>query len=151
MWDEIEIRPVLEGDLPQLAKLQRQCFPHPIATELLERDLGENPSSAYLCACAGESMVGYGSIWVWANTSILSTLCVAPQHRGRGIGGLLLQHLMNAAAVLGAQEMSLEVLRGNGAARHLYESFGFTAVGVRHRYDSQTGEDALVMHVALKA
>ena len=44
--------------------------------------------------------------------------------------------------------MTLEVRRGNAAARRLYESLGFEEVGVRRNYYG-SGEDALIMRLAL--
>ena len=45
----------------------------------------------------------------------------------------------------GARDATLEVRVSNVAARRLYEKFGFRPVGVRPRYYSDDGEDALVM------
>ena len=41
--------------------------------------------------------------------------------------------------------MTLEVRLSNAAARQLYQRFGFRPVGVRPRYYSDNGEDALIM------
>jgi ribosomal-protein-alanine N-acetyltransferase len=38
---------------------------------------------------------------------------------------------------------------GNGPARALYEAFGFTVVGRRPGYYADTGEDALLLSLAL--
>ncbi|HTG42464.1 MAG TPA: hypothetical protein VK697_12715, partial [Methylomirabilota bacterium] len=43
------------------------------------------------------------------------------------------------------RQATLEVRLSNKAARHLYEKFGFRPVGVRPRYYSDDGEDALIM------
>ena len=48
-------------------------------------------------------------------------------------------------ADLGAAVCTLEVRLSNAAARKLYEAFGFRPVGVRPRYYSDNGEDALIM------
>ncbi len=45
----------------------------------------------------------------------------------------------------GAHEATLEVRLSNLAARRLYEKFGFRPVGLRPRYYSDNGEDALIM------
>jgi ribosomal-protein-alanine N-acetyltransferase len=46
---------------------------------------------------------------------------------------------------LGARNATLEVRLSNVAARRLYERFGFRPVGVRPRYYTDNGEDALIM------
>ena len=45
----------------------------------------------------------------------------------------------------GAAAVSLEVRAGNDAARHLYESYGFSAEAVRKGYYRNPTEDALIM------
>ena len=45
----------------------------------------------------------------------------------------------------GAHEATLEVRLSNLPARRLYEKFGFRPVGLRPRYYSDDGEDALIM------
>ena len=46
--------------------------------------------------------------------------------------------------------VTLEVRRSNDAARSLYAGFGFRQIGVRQRYYSDNGEDAIVMQLALR-
>ena len=46
---------------------------------------------------------------------------------------------------LNARVVTLEVRLSNRAARALYGSFGFRPVGIRPRYYSDNGEDALIM------
>ena len=53
--------------------------------------------------------------------------------------------LMELARDLGARVATLEVRLSNDAARQLYQRFGFRPVGVRPRYYSDNGEDALIM------
>lgn len=57
------------------------------------------------------------------------TAGVAPGHRGRGVGRLLMTALLDEARAQGVPGLSLSVEDGNDAARHLYESCGFTVVG----------------------
>ena len=53
--------------------------------------------------------------------------------------------MVRLARHLGARVMTLEVRLSNAAARSLYQQFGFRPVGVRPRYYSDNGEDALIM------
>jgi ribosomal-protein-alanine N-acetyltransferase len=52
---------------------------------------------------------------------------------------------MDLALRLNARVMTLEVRLSNRSARDLYAKFGFKPVGVRPRYYSDNGEDALIM------
>ncbi|MEJ1730754.1 GNAT family N-acetyltransferase, partial [Escherichia coli] len=66
-------------------------------------------------------------------------------HRGKGYGARLIAGLMQYAANLGVQYMTLEVRQSNQAAISLYERAGFVAVGKRKGYYEETGEDAWLM------
>jgi ribosomal protein S18 acetylase RimI-like enzyme len=54
---------------------------------------------------------------------------IIPDHRGGGLGGSLLDALIEAARERGAEGLSLSVEDGNGRARRLYERRGFEVVG----------------------
>lgn len=75
---------------------------------------------------------GYG--FVSADVPELS-IAVAPEARGRGVGGALLAALKQTARAQGYRALSLSVDRGN-AARRLYERQGFRDVGVSRPEDS---------------
>ena len=81
---------------------------------------------------------------VVAGEAEILTLAVHPAARRRGLGRALLDTALDEAAAAGASAMLLEVSDINSAARMLYESSGFTAVGRRRRYYPD-GSDALVM------
>ncbi|MEA2610103.1 MAG: [ribosomal protein S18]-alanine N-acetyltransferase, partial [Chloroflexota bacterium] len=70
---------------------------------------------------------------------------VHPAWRRQRIGERLLLGLLDLAQDAGAHEATLEVRLSNLPARRLYEKFGFRPVGLRPRYYSDNGEDALIM------
>jgi ribosomal-protein-alanine N-acetyltransferase len=70
---------------------------------------------------------------------------VDPKWRRKGIGAQMVRALLQMARPLGARQATLEVRLSNLAARRLYEKFGFRPVGIRPRYYSDDGEDALIM------
>ena len=55
----------------------------------------------------------------------LSRMIVKQEEQGRGIGGILLEHLCDEAKRMGYREMSLGVNVVNERARRLYERHGF--------------------------
>lgn len=79
----------------------------------------------------------YGEEWH------IMDLVVTFHERRRGLGGLLLDDLLQSLSV--DATVVLEVRRGNEAAIALYSSRGFNMVGVRRGYYGNGGEDALVM------
>jgi GNAT superfamily N-acetyltransferase len=52
-------------------------------------------------------------------------MAVKPGHRGQGIGRALMKAVEGEALKRGACKVTLEVLSGNEAARHLYASCGY--------------------------
>jgi ribosomal-protein-alanine N-acetyltransferase len=91
------------------------------------------------------SIVGYAGIWVMTDEAHVTTIASHPDVRGRGIGELLLVALVHRGIEVGARWMTLEVRASNAIAQALYRKYTFKEMGVRRRYYSDNGEDALVM------
>src|ERR1700716_2579798 len=91
------------------------------------------------------SIVGYAGIWVMTDEAHVTTIASAPTTRGRGVGEFLLVALMHRGIEVGARWMTLEVRASNSVAQNLYRKYTFKEMGVRRRYYSDNGEDALVM------
>jgi ribosomal-protein-alanine N-acetyltransferase len=90
-------------------------------------------------------IVGYGGLWLNVDEGHITTIAVAPEYRGRGIGELLLNGLIDQALALNTDMMTLEVRVSNIVAQQLYLKYGFRASGTRPRYYTDNGEDALIM------
>jgi ribosomal-protein-alanine N-acetyltransferase len=91
------------------------------------------------------SIVGYGGLWLNVDEAHVTTIAVAPEYRGRGIGELLLNGLIDQALTLNTDLLTLEVRVSNIVAQQLYLKYGFRPSGTRPRYYTDNGEDALIM------
>jgi [ribosomal protein S18]-alanine N-acetyltransferase len=91
------------------------------------------------------SIVGYAGIWVMTDEAHVTTIASHPNVRGRGVGEFLLVALIHRGIEIGARWMTLEVRASNAVAQNLYRKYTFKEMGVRRRYYSDNGEDALVM------
>jgi ribosomal-protein-alanine N-acetyltransferase len=91
------------------------------------------------------SIVGYAGIWVMTDEAHVTTIASHPSVRGRGVGEFLLVALIHRGIEIGARWMTLEVRASNAVAQNLYRKYTFKEMGVRRRYYSDNGEDALVM------
>jgi [ribosomal protein S18]-alanine N-acetyltransferase len=132
-------------DIPAVHAIESASFPTPWPPYAFRQELETNRLARYIVVRAGERVIGYAGIWLMVDEAHMTTFAVLPAYRRRGIGGLLLVELMELAADLGAVVCTLEVRLSNAAARRLYQDFGFKPVGVRPRYYTDNGEDALIM------
>jgi ribosomal-protein-alanine N-acetyltransferase len=94
-------------------------------------------------------VVGYGGVWLSLDEGHITTIATAPEYRGRGVGELLLNGLIDQALELGADRLTLEVRVSNIVAQQLYLKYGFEPVGKRPRYYTDNGEDAMLMTTPL--
>jgi ribosomal protein S18 acetylase RimI-like enzyme len=67
----------------------------------------------------------------------ITQLCVAPSHRGKGLGQTLLGHAMRSLARAGTSAITLTVTEANTPAVTLYQNAGFQ---IRHRFDAMVLE-----------
>ena len=72
----------------------------------------------------------------------MMNIAVAEHCRRRGIARMLVEELIRR---LDAYQLSLEVRASNSPAIALYESLGFTQVGLRKNYYRKPKEDALIL------
>jgi ribosomal-protein-alanine N-acetyltransferase len=142
---KLSVEPMQVGDIPAVHAIESASFPTPWPPYAFRGELETNRMAHYLVARAGSRLVAYAGIWLMVDEAHVTTFAVLPAYRRRGIGGRLLSELIELAAQLGATVVTLEVRLSNAAARRLYQQFGFRPVGVRPRYYSDNGEDALIL------
>ena len=98
---------------------------------LLVDDL-RDPSVTVWSAWEGRSLAGCGALLeLDSHNGEIKSMRTAPSHLGRGVGRLMLGHIVDSARSRSYERLSLETGRGDafGAAVHLYESFGFERCG----------------------
>ncbi|GAC1431659.1 MAG: ribosomal protein S18-alanine N-acetyltransferase [Chloroflexota bacterium] len=91
------------------------------------------------------TLAGYAGLWLVMDEAHITTIAVRPEFRGRGFGELLLASMVEVALEIGGRWLTLEVRVSNEVAQNLYRKYGFRAAGVRHKYYSDNGEDAVIM------
>lgn len=100
----------------------------------------------YVGARIDDKLVGYAGIARLGRLCPyeyeIHTIGVDPAYQGQGIGRGLLARLLEFAC---DGEIFLEVRTDNAPAIALYESEGFTKVGVRRHYYRVSGADAYTM------
>ncbi len=142
---ELTLRAMEERDLDAIVELEKLSFPTPWSRQSFESELFRNSHARYAVAEYRGSVIGYGGMWLVCDETHVTNIAVHPVYRGRGVGQLLLRTMMLTAAMLGATRMLLEVRPSNRVAQKLYFAHGFRPVGVRPKYYSNDGEDALIL------
>ncbi len=139
------VRPMQVGDLTAVQLIERASFTTPWPVQAYRQEIETNRLAQYLVALIGDEIVAYGGIWLMVDEAHVTTFAVHPRYRRRRIGERLLLALLDLAVDRHAREATLEVRLSNLPARRLYEKYGFRPVGIRPRYYSDNGEDALIM------
>jgi ribosomal-protein-alanine N-acetyltransferase len=140
------------SDIDGIMPIECNAFPSPWPASAYRYELKKNRLSTYLVMrwrdpvpSGPSSIVAYGGFWIILDEGHISTLAVHPDWRGRTLGQTMLVALIDAAALAGASEATLEVRVSNVVAQALYRKYGFRQVGVRKRYYRDNNEDALIM------
>lgn len=143
--EDWSLRPMRETDLAAVLDIERACYEFPW-TEGIHRDCLRVGYSCWV-AQGQRGIEGYGVMQVAAGEAHLLNICVAPATQGRGLGRVLLDHLLAIARGHHADMAFLEVRPSNRVALRLYAQAGFHEVGARRGYypARQGREDALIL------
>jgi ribosomal-protein-alanine N-acetyltransferase len=146
------------NELDDLAALEKLCFPLPWSREQLAGAFGLPNFAAFGlraplregAGTAGKArLAAYISFYHNQDELEILNLAVAPEWRCRGCGARLLRLALGMAANMGIGRAVLEVRSDNAAALALYKGQGFAQIGRRRGYYGDSGEDALVLELAL--
>lgn len=140
------LRPLRWWDVPAALALERELFADPWTEATFWSELAGVPETRhYVVAETDEGLAGYAGLFATRHQADVQTLAVAPSQQGAGLGGRLLQSLLDEAERRGVTEVLLEVRADNDRALRLYERAGFERIGVRRGYYRPGPVDALVM------
>ncbi|MGD9387404.1 MAG: ribosomal protein S18-alanine N-acetyltransferase [Gammaproteobacteria bacterium] len=134
-----------ESDLDAVHDVERRAYDYPWSRGIL-LDCLRVP---YECEVLEEDrrVIGHSVMSLAADEAHLLNLCLAPEAQGRGLGRLLLDHVVAVAVSKAARVIFLEVRPSNARAIQLYLRAGFRRLGVRRNYyrAGPGREDALVL------
>lgn len=143
------IRPMRWWDLDAVMAIETEVFDSTAWSAAQFWGELAQPTREYVVAEDAEGVAGYAGLFVLPPDSDIQTVAVAPRVRGTGLGRLLVEQLVAAAADRGCTAMMLEVRADNDVARGLYESLGFATVSTRRSYYGP-GMDAVIMRCDLR-
>jgi ribosomal-protein-alanine N-acetyltransferase len=143
------IRDMTHVDVPSVMKVENASYDCPWSEGVVRDCL----RAGYVCCIVelDDIIIGHGIMSTGAGEAHVLNLCIATAFRGRGLGSQLLNHLIEFAGSLGVTDLFLEVRPSNTAAIRLYQSNGFSQIGIRRGYYQAVGgrEDAVVLRRAL--
>lgn len=139
----ITIERMKENHVPQIATLEKSIFSDPWSENSVKSELS-NPLSLWLVAADGETVAGYIGSQTVLGESDMMNLAVRESYRRSGVGRALVEALIEALRAVGSECLTLEVRFSNLPAIRLYESLGFSQVGIRKNYYEKPREDARI-------
>jgi ribosomal-protein-alanine N-acetyltransferase len=141
----VAVAPMTIDDVEAVQAIELASFSAPWPPNAYVTELQTNRLAHYMIIRVGVEVVGYAGLWLMVDEAHITTFAVHPDWRRRHLGDRLLLALLEIALDRHAAEATLEVRLSNLPARRLYEKFGFRPVGIRPRYYTDNGEDALIM------
>jgi len=138
-----------EDDLDEIMCIEPHIYSHPWSRGNFVDSLRSGYASWVLLS--EDEIIGYSLMMMVLDEAHLLNLSVAKPYQKRGLGRLLLEHIITVAKRHGAANMFLEVRPSNISAIALYENIGFNEMAIRRGYyPAQQGrEDAVLMGLAL--
>ena len=145
-----DIRLASRDEAGSIAAVSGQCFSAPWDEDAVLKDMASEQSFV-LSAVSDGVVAGYAICYFAGDQGDLVSIAVLPDHRRSGLGGSLLEKLEAVAGEHGVGAVFLEVRISNEPAVSLYEKYGYSRIGVRKSYYSDTGEDAILMRKDIHA
>ena len=137
-------------DLDEVLAIERASFSMPWSRGAFLYEMQQNRvARCWVGRDPSARVAGYLCLWEVADEVHITNVAVRPDLRRQGIARSLLRTVLDDARSRRFKMVVLEVRPSNQHAVSLYESFGFRVVGRRRGYYYDTGEDALVMEIAL--
>ncbi len=147
----LQVRLGEPSDLMAVDRIERASFDDPWERHLLLQELVPSSLRLPLIVEFGGEVAGYLMAWRSGPELHILNVAVDPEQRRRGLGAALLEAALAEARRGGMISVSLEVRRGNRPALEMYRAYGFEEAGLRPGYYADTGEDALILILPMKA
>jgi ribosomal-protein-alanine N-acetyltransferase len=148
---KLTVRPGGPLDLAAVIAIEEVSFGDAWSPAALLGELIADRLRLPLVAERDGEVVGFLMAWRVADQLHVLNIAADPRCRRQGIGTALLRDAATRGLAEGLVEATLEVRRGNAAARAFYRRHGFRESGVRAGYYADNGEDAIILDCDLAA
>lgn len=157
----MEVRPATAADAEQIRQIYNlevtdstvtfDLRPRSLAEQLAWLDSRSGTHAAVVVAQA-DTVLGFGSLSPYRdrpayNTSVEDSVYVHRQHRGRGVGRMVLTELVETATSHGFHTIIARIAGGHEASIGLHASMGFDHVGTERQVGRKFGRwlDVVIM------
>lgn len=127
--DGLVVRQAKQEDRLRLVQIDARAFQN--SMELAELNVEQsfaNPSVYYYTLLHMGNVLGSCCIDINGKCNLIYSLCIDPEHHGKGLGTFLLNETVCQAYELNSKTISLVVEEGNVHALKMYQSCGFEIV-----------------------
>ena len=137
-------------DVPAISRIEQASFDEPWSAAEITKDVTSNDSNVYVAVLESDGeKAGYAEMRTVAGEAQIYNIVIDKPFRGRGLGEMMLRHLIGRARESGCSLITLEVRGSNETAMELYSKLGFREVGKRPGYYAKGTEDAVLMDLSL--
>ena len=144
MNSDFKVFPMDSSSIKSILNISELSFPISWSFESLQSEL-DNKFARYVVLKKGNSIVGYGGMWVIIDEAHITNVAVHPETHGHGGGDMIVEALFRICRKQKVSAITLEVRKSNFLAINLYEKYGFETEGIRRHYYEDNGEDAVIM------
>ena len=143
------IETMKEGDLKEVAEIEKELFSDAWSYEQFLYEIKDNPFSHFYVLRLDNEIVGYLGLNILFERAEISVIAIKKNYEGRGLGYKLLKKAIYEAIGQECEVLSLEVRVSNQRALKLYRRNGFELMRKRSSYYSDNHEDAYELAKAL--
>ena len=147
---EIQINNMNLNDLESICSNLEKDFDDFWNYNILKNEI-QNPNSIYFVVKdKNNNILGFAGILKILDEADITNIVVKKDYRNKGIGTMLLKHLILEAKKQNLLTITLEVNEKNKNAILLYKKFKFEELGIRKKYYNNT-DNAIIMTLNLKS
>src|SRR3990172_6737827 len=150
---DLEFFEMTYEDLDEVLAIEKACFRTPWTKAMFVSELN-NKGTTYIYVVrskdkSNRAILGYVVFWHLLVEVQIANIATHPDYLRKGIGEGMIKFTFKKVVEMGVREVFLEVRVSNMPAMNLYEKLGFEKYGIRKKYYSDSGEDAILMRKLL--
>lgn len=109
----------------------------------------DNDLARTLVLLDDKKVIGFVNVRHILSEGDITNIAVSNQYRGKKLGLMLMDKLIELAKLEGIERYMLEVRKSNNVAINFYEKIGFVKVGERKNYYNNPTEDAILYDLTI--